>query len=103
MTSWHSSKTGESELNFISYKNNEVDILLEKGRSTFDRNERKRCYDRIQEILAEDQPYIFLYVPDALPIFSARIHGIEPAPIGISHNTIWWYVPKEEQKYVMTQ
>ncbi|HEX7504570.1 MAG TPA: peptide-binding protein, partial [Syntrophales bacterium] len=100
---WHSSKTGPSELNFVSYKNDEVDILLEKGRSTFDRNERKRCYDRIQEILAEDQPYIFLYVPDALPIFSARIHGIEPAPIGIGHNTIWWYVPKEEQKYVMTQ
>ncbi len=100
---WHSSKTGPSELNFISYKNDEVDVLLEKGRSTFDRNERKRCYDRIQEILAEDEPYIFLYVPDALPIFSARIHGIEPAPIGISHNTIWWYVPKEEQKYVMTQ
>jgi peptide/nickel transport system substrate-binding protein len=42
-------------------------------------------------------------VPDALPIFSARIRGIEPAPIGIGHNTIWWYVPKEEQKYVMTQ
>jgi peptide/nickel transport system substrate-binding protein len=100
---WHSSKTGPSELNFISYKNDEVDVLLEKGRSTFDRNERKRCYDRIQEILAQDQPYIFLYVPDALPIFNARIHGIEPAPIGIGHNTIWWYVPKEEQKYVMTQ
>jgi peptide/nickel transport system substrate-binding protein len=77
--------------------------LLEKGRSTFDRAERKRCYDRIQEILAEDQPYIFLYVPDALPIFNARVRGIDPAPIGISHNTIWWYVPKEEQKYVMTQ
>jgi peptide/nickel transport system substrate-binding protein len=100
---WHSSKTGPSELNFVTYKNEEVDALLEKGRSTFDRGERKRCYDRIQEILAEDQPYIFLYVPDALPIFNARIHGIEPAPIGIGHNTIWWYVPKEEQKYVMTQ
>jgi peptide/nickel transport system substrate-binding protein len=100
---WHSSKTGPSELNFISYKNEEVDALLESGRSTFDRAERKRCYDRIQEILAEDQPYIFLYVPDALPIFNARVRGIDPAPIGIGHNVIRWYVPKEEQKYVMTQ
>ena len=100
---WHSSKTGPSELNFISYKNEEVDALLERGRSTFDRAERKRCYDRIQEILAEDQPYIFLYVPDALPIFNARIRGIDPAPVGIGHNAIRWYVPKEEQKYVMTQ
>ncbi len=100
---WHSSKTGPSELNFISYKNEEVDALLERGRSTFDRAERKRCYDRIQEILAEDQPYIFLYVPDALPIFNARVRGIDPAPIGIGHNVIRWFVPKEEQKYVMTQ
>ena len=100
---WHSSKTGPSELNFISYKNEEVDALLESGRSTFDRAERKRCYDRIQVILAEDQPYIFLYVPDALPIFNARVRGIDPAPIGIGHNVIRWYVPKEEQKYVMTQ
>jgi len=100
---WHSSKTGPSELNFVSYRNTEVDELLEKGRGTFDRAERKRCYDRIQEILAEDQPYIFLYVPDALPIFNARIRGIDPAPVGIGHNVIKWYVPKEEQKYVMTQ
>lgn len=54
--------------------------MLEKGRSTFDRSERKRCYDRIQEILAEDQPYLFLYVPDALPIFNARIRGSIPLP-----------------------
>ncbi len=100
---WHSSKTGPSELNFVSYRNAEVDDLLERGRGTFDRAERKRCYDRIQEILAEDQPYLFLYVPDALPIFNARVRGIDPAPVGIGHNVIKWYVPKEEQKYVMTQ
>ena len=98
---WHSNKMGPAELNFISFKNNEVDILLEKGRSTFDRNERKKCYDRIQEILAEEQPCTFLYVPDALPIINARFRGIEPAPIGIGHNFIKWYVPKEEQRLVM--
>ncbi|MDO9515477.1 MAG: peptide-binding protein [Syntrophales bacterium] len=100
---WHSSKTGPGELNFISFKNEEVDDLLEKGRGTFDQKERKRCYDRIQEILAEQQPYTFLYVPDALPIISSRVRGVEPAPIGIGHNFIRWYVPKSEQRYVMTR
>ncbi|MBT8490103.1 MAG: peptide-binding protein [Deltaproteobacteria bacterium] len=100
---WHSSKTKPGELNFISYKNQEVDDLLEKGRSTFNRTERKRCYDRIQEIFAEEQPYTFLYVPDALPIISARFRGIEPAPLGIGYNFIKWYAPKGEQKYVMTR
>ncbi len=98
---WHSSKTGAEELNFISYKNDEVDQLLENGRSTFDRKVRKRCYDRIQEILAEEQPYTFLYVPDALPIISYRFRGIKPAPIGIGYNFIKWYVPEGEQRLIM--
>jgi peptide/nickel transport system substrate-binding protein len=96
---WHSSKTGPKELNFIGYKNLEVDLLLEEGRGTFDIEKRRKCYYRIQEILAEDQPYTFLYVPDALPVVNARFHGIEPAPAGISYNFIRWYVPKDEQMY----
>jgi len=100
---WHSSKMGPDELNFVSYANPEVDELLEKGRSTFDTKARKQYYDKIQEILAEDQPYLFLYCPDALPIISARFRGIVPAPIGIGYNFIRWYVPREEHKYIMTR
>lgn len=96
---WHSSKTGPKELNFIGYANPEVDRLIEEGRRTFDQEKRRRCYWRIQEIMAEDQPYTFLYVPDALPALSARFRGIEPAPAGIMHNFHKWYVPKVEQMY----
>jgi peptide/nickel transport system substrate-binding protein len=94
---WHSSKTGVKELNFISYRNREVDSLLEEGRGTFDKQKRRSAYFRMQEIIAEDQPYTFLYVPDALPAVSARIRGVEPAPAGIGHNFIKWYVPQQEQ------
>jgi len=100
---WHSTKTGPQELNFTSFKNEEVDRLLEKGRSTFNLEERKKCYYRIQEILAEEQPYTFLYVPDALPIIQSRFRGIELAPLGIGHNFIKWYVPAPEQRFVMTR
>ncbi|RMF97826.1 MAG: peptide-binding protein [Candidatus Schekmanbacteria bacterium] len=99
---WHSSKTGPEELNFVSYSNPEVDELLEKGRSVFDQEERKKYYYRIQEILAEDQPYTFLYVPDALPAIHKRFKNIKPAPAGITYNFIRWYVPKELQKYSIT-
>jgi len=98
---WHSSKTKPEELNFVSYNNKEADEMLEKGRSTFDQAERKKYYDRFQEILAEDQPYTFLYVPDELIIISNRIRGIKPEPIGIGYNFDKWYVPKDEQKYTM--
>jgi peptide/nickel transport system substrate-binding protein len=99
---WHSSKTRPKEFNFVTYANAEVDELLEKGRRTFDRSERKKHYDRLQEVLDEEQPYTFLYVADALPIVHKRFHGIEPAPAGISYNFNEWYVPASMQKYRIT-
>jgi len=97
---WHSSKTGPDELNHISYKNPTVDDLLEAGRRTFDEAKRKAIYGRFQEIMAEEQPVIFLYVPEALPVVSSRVRGIEPAPAGISYNFTKWYVPVSLQRYI---
>jgi len=96
---WHSSKTGPKELNHVGYANAEVDRLLDEGRSTFDLEKRRKAYFRVQEILAEEQPYVFLYVPEALPVVQNRFHGIEPAPAGISYNFIKWYVPAALQKH----
>ena len=96
---WHSSKTRPGELNFVQFRHPEVDELLEKGRRTLSQEERKKLYDRFQEILAEEQPYTFLYVPDALPVVAERFRGIEPAPAGIMHNFIEWYVPEGQHKY----
>lgn len=98
---WHSSKTKEKEFNFVSYSNPEVDELLEKGRRTFDIGERKKAYFRLQEILAEELPYIFLYVPDATPIVHSRFKGIKATPIGIGYNLPKWYVPERLQRHRM--
>jgi len=96
---WHSTKTGPDELNHFSYSNPKVDELLEAGRRTFDEPKRKAIYGELQEIMAEEQPVVFLYVPEALPVVSSRVRGIEPAPAGISYNFIRWYVPANLQRY----
>jgi len=96
---WHSSKIREKELNFVSYSNDEVDRLLEQGRRTFSIAERKEIYGRFQKIIAEDAPYVFLYVPYALPIVHQRFEDIHPTPIGITYNINRWYVPKQLQKH----
>ncbi|MBN2298622.1 MAG: peptide-binding protein [Deltaproteobacteria bacterium] len=96
---WHSSNAVPGGLNFVGYKDGEADDLLEKGRHTFDNDLRKKCYFRFQEIMAEQQPYVFLYVPYSLPVVSSRFKGIEPAPAGITYNLDKWYVPATQQKY----
>jgi peptide/nickel transport system substrate-binding protein len=96
---WHSSQMGPDQLNQISYANPEVDRLLEAGRASCDRQQRVKYYHRLQEVLAEDQPIVFLYFRDALPVVSARVRGIEPAPSGIFYNFNEWYVPRQLQRY----
>ncbi|GAB6038793.1 peptide-binding protein [Fundidesulfovibrio butyratiphilus] len=100
---WHSSKIEKPGLNFVGYVNPEVDALLEQGRNMVDPVKRKPLYDRFQVLLHEDQPYLFLYTPYALPILSARIHGVEPAPAGISWNFNRWWIPRDQQQSALTQ
>jgi len=98
---WHSSKTGEHEFNFVSYKNEEVDQIIDRARKTFDIKERTKLYYRFQEIIAEDQPYTFLYVGESLPIVNKRFRGIVPGAAGISYNFDKWWVPKKEQRQTL--
>lgn len=90
---WHSSAIKQNGLNFVYFKDDEVDMCLEKARSTANREERKKYYDRFQEILHEEQPYLFLYVPYALPMVQKRFQGIEPAISGITYNMEKWWIP----------
>ena len=96
---WHSSKTRPGEFNFVGYSNPRVDELLIAGRRTFDQGQRAAIYHEVHRLLYEDQPYCFLYVPEALPIVHARIRGIEPAPAGIAYNIHQWFVPRGEGRY----
>jgi peptide/nickel transport system substrate-binding protein len=96
---WHSSQTGPDQMNRTGYSNPEVDHLLEIGRATCDRQERVKYYHRIQAILAEDLPMLFLYFKEELPVVSSRFHGIKVAPAGIMYDFTKWYVPRNLQRY----
>lgn len=96
---WASERCGEKQ-NFICYKNKEVDSLLLEGRKVFEPEKRREYYDKVQMILAEEQPYTFLYFPYSHIALNKRFKNVEPAPAGITYNFIDWYVPKKEQKYL---
>lgn len=56
---WHSSQSN----NITGYSNLRIDKLLEDGRKTIDRNERKKIYADFQKYFFDDPPAIFLYSP----------------------------------------
>ena len=86
---WHSSKSGKDEFNFVSYSNPKVDKLLVEGRQVCNQEKRKKIYQEVHALIAEDQPYTFLYYPQSLPIIARRFKGVNVTPIGI-----WWNFPK---------
>ena len=55
------------------YKNSRLDGLLEQGETIIDKAQRKRLYDQVQEIVAEDLPYVFLWHEDLVAVYSKRV------------------------------
>ncbi len=95
---WHSSQAVPGGSNHISYKNEEVDGLLEAYRVEFDAAKRKQLYDRVQEILYDEQPYTWVYAPKSLSAYDRRFQGVTWYPTGATQETEWW-VPVAQQKY----
>ncbi len=93
---WHSSQQGPGQFNFIGYKNNEVDKLLEDGRRELDLDKREKIYHEFSRILLEDSPVVYLFAGYGLSAINKRVQGIKsPAPpAGIYENTQEWFIPK---------
>ena len=104
---WHSSQI-EKGFNFVSYQNPKVDRLWEEGRREYDIEKRKKIYWRIHELMAEDQPYTFLYVPLGISALQRKFVLVEEGPsgqkisrpikmekAGLMYDLIKWTVPKE--------
>ena len=96
---WHSSQAEQGQYNFMSYKNKEVDDLLVKARTTFNKEKRIKYYHKIQDIMQEDPPCIFLYYPEKMVCIHKRFNGVELAPAGIGWNFYRWYVNSKDIKY----
>lgn len=73
---WHSSQKIYPGLNLSLYENKEVDKILEEIRLSNDLKENKERYEKLQNIILEDLPAIFLYSPDYLYFINKNLKGI---------------------------
>jgi ABC-type transport system substrate-binding protein len=70
---WHSSQTGPNQLNFVGFKNKEADDLIIKIRQEYNHEQQVKYCHRLHEIIAQEQPYTFLYVGKWTAILDKRI------------------------------
>ena len=65
----------------------EIDTLMQQQMVTLDYGKRKKLYDRVQQIIAENVPFVFLATPDVLVGAKSQIGNFHPAVL--DHYTLW--------------
>ena len=86
--------TPGSGFNFVSYQNPEIDQLLKDGYAVpgCAPADRAPIYKRIQEIIYDDVPYVFISGGVGNTAYSTRWGGIDPGPWSFYYNVHEWYV-----------
>jgi peptide/nickel transport system substrate-binding protein len=57
----------------------EIDRAMNLQASSLKEAERKQAIDRVQQIVADQQPFLYLVYPNALYAVSPRLEGVQPA------------------------
>ena len=65
----------------------EIDQLMNEQMVTLDYRKRKKLYDRVQQIISEQMPFIFLATPNILAGAKGEIGNFQPALL--DHYTLW--------------
>lgn len=95
---FHSSQAMAGGDNFVSYRNPELDKLIETARVTIDEDKRMPIWRQAHAILHEDQPYTFLFFPKTLIFLDGRFQNVQITKLGMNARTEW-YVPADKQRF----
>jgi len=86
---WHSKEIA-SGLNFISYRNEQVDRLLEQNVRELDQAKRKEILIQFQKMIAEEQPYTFLYYTNEIRAYPPTLVGMTKHPAAALDQIYRW-------------
>jgi peptide/nickel transport system substrate-binding protein len=92
-TYWYSN-LDDTPMNIYSYKDKEVDILLDKIEIERSYSLRNSNYKKIQQLIYQDEPVTFLYWIDNIIAFNKRIENLSNTPLGPLHHCWDWSIKK---------
>ena len=90
-STWATPTADQGAYNFFRYSNPEVDRLIAAARDEPDHTRAKVIYDRIQELIVDDQPVTPMYEATQLVGINRRIHGADINASNVFFNVEEWY------------
>lgn len=90
-------KPEEAGINVLPWEK-ELDYLFEKGATALTFKDRKKFYDRYQEIIYNEKPMIYLYSPIRISAIRNKFKNVYPTSLGgVIHNIEEIYVDTEDE------
>jgi len=87
---WHSDSDVPGGFNLVGYRSKTVDRLIEEMEGSVDPQKIAALQRRIYAKIAEDNPYLFLVIPNDINVYSRSIRGVKPTVNGIWEDYISW-------------
>lgn len=100
---WHSSQIGNKGSNYVGFRNSRADQLLEMNRNEFDETKRIAYMKEFQQIVAKEQPYVFLWSPLYPSVYNTRLQNVKYSMVRPGYLPTQWWVAKNEWKYAPVQ
>ncbi len=87
---WHSDSDKQGGFNLVGYHNPKINKMIEESQNMIDSEKLNASWREMFKIITDENPYLFLYIPNSITTVNRDIKNIESAPIGIWHNYIKW-------------
>jgi len=87
---WHTASDKTGGFNLTGYNNPKMDKMIEESQMIIDRDKLALIWQEMFQMIVDDNPYLFLYIPNSITAVNKEIKNIEPTSSGIWHNYIEW-------------
>jgi peptide/nickel transport system substrate-binding protein len=95
---FHSGEIGAWKNNFGGYSNPEVDGLINESKLTLDHEKRRTINRKLHTILAEENPYTFLWTLTNYAAYHKKVRRVAIHPYKFFSYADDWFVEEKDQK-----
>lgn len=95
---FHSGEIGPWKNNFIGYSNPEVDGLINESKLTLDHEKRRTINRKLHAIIAEENPYTFLWTLTNYAAYHKKVRRVAIHPYKFFSFADEWFIPEGDQK-----
>ncbi len=97
-TLFHSGEIGPWRNNFIGYSNPEVDALIVEGKVTLDKEKRRSINQKLHAMLAEEQPYTFLWTLTNYAASHRKVRRLSIHPYAFFTFVDDWFIAEQDRR-----